>query len=98
MAADKIEPYGEQLEKTASLSPGREENVAQAVGEDVMQKAKEGTDAEHNMSVREAFKKYPKAVLFSVVYSTAIVMEGYDLGRWRASGGAGGACGAGNQS
>jgi len=79
MAADKIEPYGEQLEKTASLSPGREENVAQAVGEDVMHKAKEGTDAEHNMSVKEAFKKYPKAVLFSVIFSTAIVMEGYDL-------------------
>ena len=88
MAADKIEPYGEQLEKVASLAPGREENIAEAVGDDVVHKAKEGTDAEHNISVKEAFKKYPKAVLFSVIFSTAIVMEGYDLGRWRPSGGA----------
>jgi MFS transporter, SP family, general alpha glucoside:H+ symporter len=41
--------------------------------------AKEATDREHNMTIRDAVKLYPKAIMFSVAFSTAVVMEGYDL-------------------
>lgn len=45
----------------------------------INQEAKQATDREHNMTYKEAFNLYPKAVLFSIAFSTAIVMEGYDL-------------------
>ena len=40
--------------------------------------ARAAADAEKRMSIREAFKLYPKAVGWSILLSTAIVMEGYD--------------------
>jgi SP family general alpha glucoside:H+ symporter-like MFS transporter len=40
--------------------------------------AKAATDREHRMTVREAFRLYPKAIAFSLIFSTAIIMEGYD--------------------
>jgi SP family general alpha glucoside:H+ symporter-like MFS transporter len=40
--------------------------------------AKAATAVEHAMSVREALRLYPKAVLFSMLISLALVMEGYD--------------------
>jgi hypothetical protein len=40
--------------------------------------AKAATDREHNMTLRDAFKLYPKAIAFSLIFSMAVVMEGYD--------------------
>lgn len=40
--------------------------------------AKAATDREHDMTVRQALRLYPKAVMFSLIFSTAIIMEGYD--------------------
>ena len=37
------------------------------------------THREHALTLRDAFRLYPKATLFSVIFSTAIIMEGYDL-------------------
>jgi SP family general alpha glucoside:H+ symporter-like MFS transporter len=45
----------------------------------LLQEAKEATNAEKSMTLREAFRTYPKAVMFSVILSTAIIMEGYDV-------------------
>ena len=36
------------------------------------------TDDEHAMSVREAFRRYPKACFWAIAMSFTIVMEGYD--------------------
>jgi SP family general alpha glucoside:H+ symporter-like MFS transporter len=36
------------------------------------------TDAEHSLTLRQAFKKYPAAIFWAVVMSFTIVMEGYD--------------------
>lgn len=41
--------------------------------------AKDATDREHSMTVREAIKLYPKAVAWSVFLSSAVAMEGYDI-------------------
>jgi SP family general alpha glucoside:H+ symporter-like MFS transporter len=41
--------------------------------------AKLATEAEHKMTIREAIKRYPKAVAWSILFSTAIIMEGYDI-------------------
>jgi SP family general alpha glucoside:H+ symporter-like MFS transporter len=40
--------------------------------------AKVATDAEHAMTVREAIRQYPKAIAWSMIFSLAIAMEGYD--------------------
>ncbi|KAF2632836.1 hypothetical protein BU25DRAFT_406146 [Macroventuria anomochaeta] len=38
------------------------------------------TDIEHTMSLRDAVRVYPKSVLYCVVLSMAIIMEGYQVG------------------
>lgn len=40
--------------------------------------ARAATEREHNMTVKETLRLYPKAVMFSLIFSTAIIMEGYD--------------------
>ena len=40
--------------------------------------AKDGTDKEKSMTLRQSFQLYRKAVAWSILFSTAIVMEGYD--------------------
>ena len=45
----------------------------------VVDEAQNATDYEHNMTIWQAIKLYPKAVGWSVLASTALVMEGYDL-------------------
>ena len=71
---DKSKNYGEEIEKVA-VSDGLEGIVSDAV----MSKAAQASEKEVNMSVRDAFRRYPKSALFSIIFSTAIVMEGYDL-------------------
>ncbi|KAL6415597.1 putative maltose permease (MalP) [Ilyonectria robusta] len=41
--------------------------------------AKLAADAEHNMSLWQAVKTYPKAIGWSVLLSSTLIMEGYDL-------------------
>jgi len=41
--------------------------------------ASKATRREHELSVRDAIRLYPKAVGFSLIFSTALIMEGYDL-------------------
>lgn len=41
--------------------------------------AREATEAEHNLTLTQALKMYPQAVGWSVLVSTACVMEGYDM-------------------
>jgi SP family general alpha glucoside:H+ symporter-like MFS transporter len=41
--------------------------------------AKHASDKEHQMSLLEAIRLYPKAIGWSVLVSSTIIMEGYDL-------------------
>ncbi|KAJ5273163.1 hypothetical protein N7478_008288 [Penicillium angulare] len=45
----------------------------------VIQNAKAATEKEQNMSLLQGIKLYPKAVAWSILISTCIVMEGYDI-------------------
>lgn len=42
--------------------------------------AQANTDLEHSMGLRDAIRLYPKSVLYCVILSMAIVMEGYQVG------------------
>lgn len=46
---------------------------------DIINNARKATDKEHNMSLLQGIKLYPKAVLWSILISTCICMEGYDV-------------------
>ena len=45
----------------------------------IIDEAQEATDHEHKMGIWQAIRTYPKACGWSVLASTALVMEGYDL-------------------
>lgn len=46
---------------------------------EVIQNAKNATDKEHKMTLWQGIKLYPKAVAWSLLISTCICMEGYDV-------------------
>lgn len=47
--------------------------------DEVKRNAKRATDSEHSMTLLQGIKLYPKAVGWSLLISTCIAMEGYDV-------------------
>lgn len=47
--------------------------------DDLVRNARLATEKEHNMSLLQGIKLYPKAIGWSILISTCIVMEGYDV-------------------
>lgn len=45
----------------------------------VINNAKAATDKEQSMTLMQGIKLYPKAAMWSVLISTCIAMEGYDI-------------------
>lgn len=41
--------------------------------------AKQAAEEEHNLGLFDAIRRYPKAALWSILVSTSIIMEGYDI-------------------
>jgi SP family general alpha glucoside:H+ symporter-like MFS transporter len=54
-------------------------NGGDANPSDLYGKAHEASNAEHSSTFVDAMKSHPRAVLWSVLVSTAIIMEGYDI-------------------
>ncbi|RYP35578.1 hypothetical protein DL766_002435 [Monosporascus sp. MC13-8B] len=46
---------------------------------DVIRNAKLASEKEHKMTLMQGIKLYPKAIAWSVLISTCIIMEGYDI-------------------
>ena len=40
--------------------------------------ARRAADREHVTTIKESLRLWPKAIVFSLIFSTAVVMEGYD--------------------
>ncbi|KAJ5678075.1 Maltose permease MAL61 [Penicillium maclennaniae] len=45
---------------------------------DTLKGAQRATEEEHWMSLRDGIRKYPKAVFWSILFSSALIMEGFD--------------------
>lgn len=77
MPADYITPSNE---KDLHHAPSHTSETGDVVKSEAMQSlyanAKTATDKEHNMTVWEAVRLYPKAIAWSMLISTCIVMEG----------------------
>jgi len=57
----------------AITSPNEKMGEAQ-----IIEQAKEATEVEHTLSVRECVKNYPMAIFWSVMVSMCVVMEGQE--------------------
>ncbi|CAH0056873.1 unnamed protein product [Clonostachys solani] len=68
-------------ESTAdAIEHGRDPDTQSVHQKDELKyRAKLATEREHNLSLRNALNLYPKAIAFSLLFSSAIIMEGYDL-------------------
>ncbi|KAK5278781.1 hypothetical protein LTR40_008689 [Exophiala xenobiotica] len=55
-----------------SLGPGL------AGSKDEIENARNATEREHGLTIWQGFRRYPKAVAWSLVISATIIMEGYD--------------------
>jgi SP family general alpha glucoside:H+ symporter-like MFS transporter len=69
---------GTSLEKPLHFLPEDQLNRSD-VSNDVAYNAKLATEKEHNMTLLQGIRLYPKAVAWSVLISTCICMEGYDV-------------------
>ncbi|OOQ89439.1 MFS alpha-glucoside transporter [Penicillium brasilianum] len=55
----------------------KDEEIIENV-DDTLKGAERATANEHVMSLREGIRKYPKAVFWSIWFSSALIMEGFD--------------------
>ena len=70
----------EKVARAADLPlPPRADSKSKTAMDKVIDSARLATENEHNMSLWQGLKLYPKAVGWSVLISTCIAMEGYDL-------------------
>ena len=78
---DVIEPAeGQPGSKGGEKNEASHQQYYAADGTDkVINNAKAATDKERSMSLLQGIKTYPKAVGWSILISTCIVMEGYDV-------------------
>lgn len=59
---------------------GDQDHIARLKAKErLLQGAKAATDNEQNMTLMQGIRLYPKAIAWSVLISTCIVMEGYDI-------------------
>ncbi|OJJ76474.1 hypothetical protein ASPBRDRAFT_72420 [Aspergillus brasiliensis CBS 101740] len=74
-APDAIAP----AEQAPSPSPSTDRQDSIASAAKIIQNAKAATDKEQKMTLLQGVRLYPKAVAWSILISTCIVMEGYDI-------------------
>ena len=65
--------------KTDALNVYRKMSDTVSDYHQLVQDSKTAGDNERNMTVREGLKLYPKAIMWSIMLSMTLVMEGYDL-------------------
>ncbi|OOQ88780.1 General alpha-glucoside permease [Penicillium brasilianum] len=61
-----------------SATSSKDDGTTRVVDVDTTPEAKRATEAEHQMTFWQSLRTYPHAVGWSILFSTALVMEGYD--------------------
>lgn len=71
----------EDIEKTQEPLhfPEKDHLDPDPIKSNVIHDAKKASDSEHRMSLWQGIRLYPKAVAWSILISTCICMEGYDV-------------------
>lgn len=68
-----MEDYEEKVEQPSAAATSDK-----AMG-DIIRSARLASEKEHNMTLLQGIKLYPKAIGWSILISTCIIMEGYDI-------------------
>lgn len=71
---DAVEHDGGPLHFPAEDELAIDKSTAQTVVN-----ARAATEKEHSMTLLQGIRLYPKAIMWSVIISTCIAMEGYDI-------------------
>jgi len=83
MASDKVREASEiraaDKQAPVDLRADHDEAARLKAMDRVIQGAKMATEREHKMTLMQGIRLYPKAILWSILISTCIVMEGYDI-------------------
>ena len=71
---------GNDMPNVVSVDTGafRRASVVNPEFSHLVDDAAKATEAEHNMTLLEGLRTYPKALGWSVLISSAVVMEGFD--------------------
>jgi hypothetical protein len=69
--------HEDQDDKNGSRTPALSEN--EKATNEMFANAALATDKEHNMTLKQGLKLYPKAIAWSALISTLCAMEGYDI-------------------
>jgi SP family general alpha glucoside:H+ symporter-like MFS transporter len=70
---------------TAAMASEKPHPTVKQIANDEMKghsqhaEASAATALEHELTFRDALRLYPKAICFSLIFSMAIIMEGYDM-------------------
>ncbi|KAI9898198.1 hypothetical protein N3K66_006558 [Trichothecium roseum] len=72
-------PADKEIDPSPAAMEGQDEAAQAKVHDNVVEHARLAAEKERNMTLLQGIKLYPKAIFFSVVISTCIVMEGYDI-------------------
>lgn len=78
IAADHISINGSQTLSAVAERDGKGFLGTKGVWEATVQDAQAASNHAHSLSVRQGLKAYPSAVLWSLIISMSIIMEGYD--------------------
>ncbi|KAK6365492.1 hypothetical protein LTS17_011211 [Exophiala oligosperma] len=77
MSADnKAVPMDADHDETVPSNGRKDTAIDQHV---LSHEAQQGANSEHTMSLMKAIKLYPKAIAWSILLSSTLIMEGYDL-------------------
>lgn len=67
------------MEDPAKEVSGARHETSYRTNQQALQDAEHAAEVEKDMSIRETFGIYKKAVVWSMILSTALIMEGYDV-------------------
>lgn len=73
-------PYSAHVDASNDVAHGADIETTGSGFLGILDEAKQATSQEHQMSLWQGIKLYPKAIGWSVLLSTAIIMEGYGQG------------------
>ncbi|KAK4185874.1 hypothetical protein QBC35DRAFT_388568 [Podospora australis] len=74
-----VAPVVGKQQSAVDSTDNHDDLTRQTTADRILQGAKTATEREQNMTLLQGIKLYPKAIAWSVLISTCIVMEGYDI-------------------
>ena len=69
------------MDKLQEFKSSKEPQVSQSqtIHRELVSDAEEATNQDHELTILQAIKLYPKAVAWSAIFSASCIMDGYDL-------------------